>query len=53
MLDFIVTNWIWILVIGGMLVMHLGHGGRGCHGGHGAKDAEEPTAQPSGESRIR
>ena len=48
MLDFIVTNWIWILLIGGMLFMHLGHGG---HGGHGGKDAEGPVAQPSGEPR--
>lgn len=33
MFDFIGTNWIWILLIGGMLFMHLGHGG------HDAKDA--------------
>jgi len=48
MLDFIGTNWIWILLIGGMLFMHLGHGG---HGGHGGKDAEGPAAQPPGEPR--
>ena len=48
MLDFIGTNWIWILLIGGMLIMHLGHGG---HGGHGGKDADDPMAQPSGEPR--
>lgn len=29
MLDFIGTNWIWILLIGGMLCMHLGHKGHG------------------------
>jgi len=45
MLDFIGTNWVWILLIGGMLFMHLGHGG------HGGKDAEGPVAQPSGEPR--
>jgi hypothetical protein len=48
MLDFIATNWIWILVIGGMLYMHLGHGG---HGGHGGKDAEDPAAQSSSTRR--
>ena len=33
MLEFLSNNWVWILLIGGMLFMHLGHGGR--HGGHG------------------
>lgn len=53
MLDFIATNWIWILLVGGMLVMHLGHGhgGHGGHGGHRGKDAEAPAAQPSDEPR--
>lgn len=53
MLDFIGTNWIWILLIGGMLVMHLGHGhgGHGGHGGHRGKDAEDPATQPSDEHR--
>lgn len=32
MLEFLSSNWLWILLIGGMLFMHLGHG-RG-HGGH-------------------
>lgn len=32
MLEFLSGNWVWILLIGGMLFMHLGHG-RG-HGGH-------------------
>ena len=30
MLEFLSSNWLWILLIGGMLFMHLGHG----HGGH-------------------
>ena len=35
MLDFLSSNWVWILLIGGMLIMHLGHGGgHGEHGGH-------------------
>jgi hypothetical protein len=42
MLSFLSTYWLWILLIGGMLFMHLGHRG-GCgagqsaaHGDHGA-----------------
>ncbi|QUW85554.1 hypothetical protein SMIR_41605 (plasmid) [Streptomyces mirabilis] len=31
MTGFLTSNWIWILLIGAMLVMHLGHR----HGGHG------------------
>jgi hypothetical protein len=36
MLTFLSTNWFWLLLIGAMLFMHLGHGGHGggC-GGHG------------------
>lgn len=40
MLTFLSTYWIWILLIGGMLFMHRGHGGHGganaggCGGGH-------------------
>ena len=33
MTRFLAANWLWILLIGGMLYMHLGHGRRG-HGGH-------------------
>ena len=32
MWEFLSNNWIWILLIGGMLFMHLGHGGQGGHG---------------------
>ena len=28
MTQFLAASWIWILLIGGMLVMHLGHGRR-------------------------
>ncbi len=58
MLDFISTNWIWILLIGGMAVMHLGHGGHGgkvghvAKGGHGGTGDEGPMAQPSDEPRY-
>ena len=33
MLEFLSNNWLWILLIGGMLFMHLGHGGHGGSGG--------------------
>jgi len=41
MLEFLSGNWLWILLIGGMMFMHLGHGGHGGgsgeagHAGHG------------------
>ena len=35
MFQFLNSNWVWILLIGGMLFMHLGHGGHGGHGGGG------------------
>jgi hypothetical protein len=39
-MQWIIDNWIWILVIGGMLGMHLfghGHGKKGHGGGHDVK----------------
>lgn len=39
MINFFLTYWIWILFIGGMLWMHLGHGGHGGHGGCGGGHA--------------
>jgi hypothetical protein len=52
MLAFLAANWLWMLLIGGMLVMHLGHrhhgdghggcGGGGEHTGHAA-DATPPA----------
>lgn len=53
MLEFLSSNWLWILLIGGMLLMHLGHGrghgghmGGGSHGhsGSGHEPAQEPSA---------
>ena len=35
MLTLLSSNWIWILLVGGMLWMHFGRGGPGGHGGHG------------------
>ena len=45
MWELLSNNWVWILVIGGMLVMHLGH--RGGHGGHGGRGG------PGGRARHR
>lgn len=34
-MEWLIGNWIWILVLGGCLLMHLTmHGGHGRHGGH-------------------
>ena len=54
MLEFLSSNWLWILLIGGMVFMHLGHGGHGGgsgqagHGGCGGHqhsgDHDETTA---------
>jgi hypothetical protein len=39
MLDYLIDNWLWILLVGAFFVLHLrmhgGHGGRGDGGGHG------------------
>lgn len=43
MWDFLSANWLWILLIGGMLWMHLGHGG---HGGHGRRHEGRAEAEP-------
>lgn len=49
MLDFIVSNWFWLLFLAAMLFMHLGHGGHGGCGGH-AHEGHQPhdaTTTPS------
>jgi len=35
MLAFLASNWIWILLTGGLVFMHRGHG-KGHHGGGGS-----------------
>ena len=55
MLEFLSANWVWILLVGAMLWMMVGHGGHGgCgshghsggqHGGHDHRH-EEPGAEP-------
>ena len=32
-MSWIGSNWIWIILIGGMIAMHLLHGGHGGHAG--------------------
>lgn len=47
-MDWIVQNWVWIVVFVVFVGMHMfGHGGHGDHGGHGGGD-QRPTegAQP-------
>ena len=60
MLEFLSSNWPWILLIGAMLFMHLGrgHGGHmGCgghqHSGSGHEPADEPSAngRPAGPNK--
>lgn len=34
-MEWLIDNWIWILLLGGCLLMHFTmHGGHGSHGGH-------------------
>lgn len=40
---FLQENWVPLLFVVGMLVMHLGHGRHGGHGGHGRRQAEPAT----------
>ena len=45
MLEFLSANWVWILLIGAMLWMMVGHGG--CGGGHQHSTPELRTTQTS------
>lgn len=57
MIGFLTANWLWILLIGAMVAMHLGHGrhgnghgGGGCGGGHAARhDGHDAGAGIDGE----
>lgn len=60
MLTFLATNWLWIVLIGAMAVMHLGHGthnhggGGGCgHAGagqhHGGEHGDHELPAPGGQ----
>lgn len=45
MLRWLSANWIWVVVVGGMLWMHRGHGGHGGHGGHRAQGGTPPREE--------
>lgn len=50
MLEFLSNNWVWILLIVGMAVMHLGHGGHGRgHAGRGGGDQHSGHPSPRGQ----
>lgn len=45
-MDWLVQNWVWVLVFVAFIWMHMF--GHGCHGGHGGRHGEEdqrPTAR--------
>lgn len=43
------ANWIWVVVVGGMLWMHFGmHRGHGGHGGHGGSRRPQEQESSSG-----
>ena len=43
------ANWIWVVVIGGMLWMHFGmHRGHGGHGGHGGSTRRQEQDSSTG-----
>ena len=46
-MQWLLDNWIWILLGGGMIVMHLfGHGNHSSHGKHRADRNGAPGAKP-------
>ena len=50
MMQWLSANWIWLVVVGGMVWMHLGmHRGHGGHGGdaHGGHGGTGPQRQPT------
>jgi hypothetical protein len=47
-MQWVLDNWIWLLLGGGMVAMHLF--GHGKHGGHGKNGKEVPAApEPASE----
>jgi hypothetical protein len=51
MLEYLSANWVWMLLVGAMLWMHLGHGGHGGHGGCGGHQSSKPTQSSEQTSR--
>lgn len=59
-MDWLVQNWVYVLVFAAFIGMHLfGHGGHGGHGGRGAMAVMEAVvagainAQQAGNNRAR
>ena len=51
MVRWLSANWIWVVVVGGMLWMHLGmHRGHGGHGGRGGHGGNSGHAGHSGQA---
>jgi len=48
-MQWVLDNWVWLLLGGGMIAMHLfGHGGHGSHGkNRNTGSQSEPESQPS------
>ena len=60
MWEFLSNYWPWILVLGGIVVMHLGHGhghagreGKGRHGGYRSQDPYAPQGATETDSETR
>lgn len=51
MWQFLSANWIWFLLIGAMLWMHLGHGRHGGQGGCGGGHQHSGTGSTSAQGR--
>lgn len=50
MVEFLLANWLWILLIVVFVGMHRGGHGCGMHGGHG--DQEASPEQTTGPDRV-
>ncbi|MDZ4140814.1 MAG: DUF2933 domain-containing protein [Sideroxydans sp.] len=43
-MDWLVQNWVWVLVFAAFIGMHMfGHGGHGGHSGHSGEENKRPT----------
>ena len=50
-MEWISQNWVWVLLVVGMIAMHLfGHGG---HGGHGGHDHGKSDAKPTDNDGVK
>ncbi len=50
-MQWILDNWLLVLLVGGMIAMHLGHGMHGGKDGHGAdKDADRVARKKTGKN---